>query len=223
MVINNVSFYKQQFLKAGNRFSVAARRDSRRCCYYGFSLIELLVVSAIIAVLISILLPAISSARLQARKIVCQSHMKQVGISLLAYYNDHNRLPPWWISNAPPVNWVNTLYSLHYLPEGKNFPCCPQLALRWEDLGYSTQRYRTYGLNAHWARNDGNTRDWPERVSQTALMFESMVWGGAEWMPDFYTLPRIIADAHITGSNYLFFDWHVEFRELHNLPLFLDY
>ncbi len=190
---------------------------------HGFTLIELLVVVAIIAVLISILLPALTEARSQARKIVCQSNMKQLGASLFSYHNDYGKLPPWWVSDAPPVNWVSILLNTHYIPEGKTFPCCPETAQKWIELGYNVQRYRTYGLNAHWARNDGIKRPWPERASETAMMFESMVWGGAAWMPDFFSLPRILVEVHQKGSNYLFFDWHVDFREPSELPLLLDY
>ena len=63
--------------------------DTRRRQWYGFTLIELLVVVAIIALLISILLPSLNRAREQARKSVCASQMHQMGLAFLMYVDDN--------------------------------------------------------------------------------------------------------------------------------------
>jgi prepilin-type N-terminal cleavage/methylation domain-containing protein/prepilin-type processing-associated H-X9-DG protein len=60
----------------------------------GFTLIEILVVVAIIALLISILLPSLSRARAQARFVTCQSNIRQVMMGFLVYATENkNRLP----------------------------------------------------------------------------------------------------------------------------------
>lgn len=59
----------------------------------GFTLVELLVVIAIIGVLASLLLPAIQSAREAARRMQCQSSMRQISIALHTYHDLHKSFP----------------------------------------------------------------------------------------------------------------------------------
>lgn len=61
----------------------------------GFSLVELLVVMAIIATLVSLLIPAVNRARAAANSTFCKNNLRQLGIAIHVYAHEHdNELPP---------------------------------------------------------------------------------------------------------------------------------
>ena len=67
---------------------------------FGFSLVELLAVIAVIGVLVALLLPARRVARESARRIQCTNNLKQIGLAVHNFHDTYNALPPLAIGDA---------------------------------------------------------------------------------------------------------------------------
>ena len=82
----------------------------------GFTLIELLLVISIIALLISLLLPALQAAKRRVKVLTCLTNFKTVGIGLEVYVNENNNKYP-----GPPFDqWGGAIYDASAGPAGTN-------------------------------------------------------------------------------------------------------
>jgi prepilin-type N-terminal cleavage/methylation domain-containing protein/prepilin-type processing-associated H-X9-DG protein len=89
----------------------------------GFSLIEILVVVALITILLGLLFPVLASSREKARQTTCLSNVKQLAQAQMLYIADHDeRLPHWYIriSNPDPTKSKFAYWTDFFQPYVKN-------------------------------------------------------------------------------------------------------
>lgn len=117
---------------------------------HAFTLVEVLVVIGIIALLISILMPALSHARAQAKMIACMSNLRQIGMGCTMYANDNRQWLPaatatgsgagWWkVEISPyirrPVDWTPMIKDAYWGAKGPFG--CPS----WQGVSPACQVY----------------------------------------------------------------------------------
>ena len=142
----------------------------------GFTLVELLVVIGILAVLISILLPALSKAREAANSVACQSNLRQIWQANVMYMNDHkNRLPYLYYKDQLAPNnytllWYDFLAKYLSMPTDINGKIS-NLSAAASVLRCPSRRDLTVGLGWAWYNNrpSSSAQGYYDRLSSGAL------------------------------------------------------
>lgn len=179
-----------------------------------FTLVELLVVIAVIAILVALMFPALARARSYGYQIACTNNLKQIGMGYIQYTDDFNG---WYVAGSTTNSddsWMTVLYQNNgrYVPKRCFFN---RTKSNPDNFGCQAQWFLNlpiaYGLNYYIAYPDRGRRissDSIPRPSMTLWVAESYFWivsfDGSGWAQD--TVRRRI---HNKGSNFLFVDGHV--------------
>jgi prepilin-type N-terminal cleavage/methylation domain-containing protein/prepilin-type processing-associated H-X9-DG protein len=162
----------------------------------GMTLVEVLVVISIIAILASLLMPALSVVRERSRRVVCSSNFRQCGIALMAFAGDHRDALPqcqpngiqnpdtYYVSGSGNPNLVFQMWS--YLDTFKVWRC-PATGAKTIDDPQNTAGIRRCST-IYWAHLSAGTSpnrfESPGRLAQqsskSVLMQDELYkWGGA--------------------------------------------
>ncbi|HYE31100.1 MAG TPA: type II secretion system protein [Methylomirabilota bacterium] len=202
-----------------------SRRVSR-----GFTLIELLVVIAIIAILAGMLLPALSRAKNQSKKIKCVNNTKQLGLIFIMYANDNDDravlngggVPPnpAWVMGSyegQPTDRTNqtllitskeSLFSPYLKTVG--IYKCPadngEGVKNPDDKRWAPMRLRSYGMNSHVGWSEGVYKEQPNpRFRTYKKMGDFVAPGPSETF--------VFMDIHAESICRPFFGLHMEGTE----------
>ena len=197
----------------------------------GFTLVELLVVISIIALLIAILLPSLSKARKQARRTVCASNMRSMGLAVHAYATANDGyLVTVGLAHGGSVNedtaWINTLKTEYGSELVARCPSDKSPHWTMPPTGTTELRRASYATNYYTVKPIAGAGPYDRlslfrRPSSTAYMVELAEKGQyavadhvhpEDWLidPDRKSREELEVERHISQANYLFIDAHVE-------------
>lgn len=197
-----------------------------------FTLIEVLVVIAILAILAAVLFPVLASSREKGRAIRCLSNMRQIGMAANMYFDAWDDRLYFHHAGLSEVYWAD-----RFAPYMRNTgivicPSDPSTALVNPNSGEVHRP--SYLINAYFTHNfpPGSSEDVPFPVNQyrrddprmvspaeTILFCESGItgqghnqddydaWNGLSWVE-----PLFSGDRHHGGANYTFVDGHAAWR-----------
>ncbi len=198
----------------------------------GFSLVELLVIIAIISLLAGILLPVLATARESGRRSSCQSNLKQIGLAFDLYLQDYHDTYP---CDGDPFLWMGRKWRWPLKPYlaltadkadgnpmksrggGRNILACPSDTIaprQWDGTSYSYSMAFYHSpdqINSLTKIEDTWTQNIPcQPQSRSSVKYPSKKALVAEWLSN-HESPHVAWNSWDGGRVYLFADGHCRY------------
>lgn len=174
------------------------RRNSDNAEFRSFTLIELLIAIAIIAILASMLLPALNMARERAFKSTCMNNIKQCMSAQLLYANDNSDFIFYRGSGISGISgvWTSKLRKLEYIPDYKLVGCPSNkhpANLAYHEHDWVTTSYNGYGFYLAADQKQGSyfgDNDYNDNRNQKRDLMGNIFIGRENGTEAYYLLPR---------------------------------
>ncbi|OGV38845.1 MAG: hypothetical protein A2020_13005 [Lentisphaerae bacterium GWF2_45_14] len=189
---------------------VAHKKTYKLFIWKNFTLIELLVVISIIAILASLLLPALKRSREKAKEVQCVSNIRQCLMGSMQYAGDYYGFtPPAYVPlytisgpngsiNGGDVRWAGMLYVMAYLSNMDVFVCPSELTTVktvFPEYNFARMQTFSYAITYNYSTAPGNMsaftniykQDDPSRKILLAEAVYYMTYSSVnKWLPTSY-------------------------------------